>query len=642
LQITQKYLGNGEDARLFIKKARMKTILLLLLVLSFAEVGYTQDAVNLTPDSLLNLIEKNQETPAQVDILNLIAESYSGQSIILKRDSALGYSIRAAELAVKIGYKPGQAEAYYDLGRYYIAVENKPAEATEYLLNGLELFSEISDEIGMSKCYMQLGLISYMLEYYEDAVVNFELSLGFDDNDFSTYLMALSYTELDSIGQAKKYFSKAIKTYQQSNSGYRLSECYLYLGKLYLKTSSLDSAFYYINKSIERGGSTKRNYPLARPYAFLSEVYYESGDLDQAIYYGESSLELEESMQNSRDEISTMQSSKVLAKAYEDKGNYERAHYYLKMFNTANEKFNAGSLKQKVADMKSLFEFEQEMNLQKIRQQKDRVLADAEISTQRIIRNSVLLGLILLLVLLILVYNRYKIKRDSTEALLEMNEIITVEKQRSDELLLNILPEDVAEELKSKGAADAREYEIVSILFSDFAEFTRKSELFSPRELVAEIGACFEAFDGIMEKYGVEKIKTIGDSYMAAGGLSGHSANFIKNTVDAALAMQEFISLRKNEMDTKDIPAFEMRLGIHAGPVVAGIVGVKKFQYDLWGDTVNTASRIESNGEAGKVNISKAAYDAIKDEQGYIFKSRGKVNTKGKGDVEMWFVSRVG
>jgi class 3 adenylate cyclase len=105
--------------------------------------------------------------------------------------------------------------------------------------------------------------------------------------------------------------------------------------------------------------------------------------------------------------------------------------------------------------------------------------------------------------------------------------------------------------------------------------------------------------------------------------------------------MQDFIRERKAAMDIKGIPAFEMRIGIHAGPVVAGIVGVKKFQYDLWGDTVNTASRIESNGEVGKVNISKAAYDAIKDEKGYVFESRGNIKAKGKGDIEMWFVSRA-
>ncbi|MGB6034689.1 MAG: adenylate/guanylate cyclase domain-containing protein, partial [Cryomorphaceae bacterium] len=150
-----------------------------------------------------------------------------------------------------------------------------------------------------------------------------------------------------------------------------------------------------------------------------------------------------------------------------------------------------------------------------------------------------------------------------------------------------------------------------------------------------------KAFDGIMEKHGVEKIKTIGDAYMAAGGLSDQGAHSIKSTVNAALDMQAFIINRKQELNKNGIPAFEMRIGIHAGPVVAGIVGVKKFQYDLWGDTVNTASRIESNGQTGKVNISKTVYDAVKDQEGYLFESRGKIAAKGKGEIEMWFVSRA-
>ena len=158
------------------------------------------------------------------------------------------------------------------------------------------------------------------------------------------------------------------------------------------------------------------------------------------------------------------------------------------------------------------------------------------------------------------------------------------------------------------------------------------------RELVAEINSCFEAFDGVMGKYGIEKIKTIGDAYMAAGGLPISSEGSVKNTVMAALEIQAFIGKRKAERDTKGLPAFEMRVGIHTGPIVAGIVGVKKFQYDIWGDTVNTASRMESNGEAGKVNISQTTYELLKADPEFMFESRGKIEVKGKGELEMWFV----
>jgi class 3 adenylate cyclase len=217
-------------------------------------------------------------------------------------------------------------------------------------------------------------------------------------------------------------------------------------------------------------------------------------------------------------------------------------------------------------------------------------------------------------------------------------DLISIERDRSESLLLNILPAEIAEELKEKGRADARDFDLVSILFTDFIRFTEISAKMSAQDLVAEINSCFESFDAIMAKYGIEKIKTIGDAYMAAGGLPAPSEDSSANTVKAALEMQDFINHRKTELDKKGLPAFEMRVGIHTGPVVAGIVGVKKFQYDIWGDTVNTASRMESSGELGKVNISKATYIMLKDHPDFIFESRGKITAKGKGEIEMWFV----
>jgi class 3 adenylate cyclase len=207
-------------------------------------------------------------------------------------------------------------------------------------------------------------------------------------------------------------------------------------------------------------------------------------------------------------------------------------------------------------------------------------------------------------------------------------------------LLLNILPEEIAQELKLNGKAEARDFDVVSILFTDFKSFTETSAKLSASDLVAEINICFECFDGIIEKYDIEKIKTIGDAYMAAGGLPVPTDDSVKNTVLAALEMQAFIEERKKTQDLKGKPAFEMRVGIHTGPVVAGIVGVKKFQYDIWGDTVNTASRMESSGEVGKVNISQATYELLKDDPDFAFESRGKIEAKGKGEMEMYFVTK--
>ena len=218
---------------------------------------------------------------------------------------------------------------------------------------------------------------------------------------------------------------------------------------------------------------------------------------------------------------------------------------------------------------------------------------------------------------------------------------IAHEKEKSDKLLLNILPSEIAEELKEKGRADARNFDMVSILFSDFKGFTQISEKLSAEELVGEINVCFKIFDAICEKYGIEKIKTIGDSYMAAGGIPVPSDNSVKSTLHAGLEMSAVMIKRRLEQEAKGGISFEMRVGIHTGPVVAGIVGVTKFQYDIWGDTVNTASRMESSGEVGRVNTSRAVYDLVKDDPEFKFQARGEVKTKGKGAVEMWFVEKA-
>ncbi|MCT4624171.1 MAG: hypothetical protein N4A46_11155, partial [Schleiferiaceae bacterium] len=219
---------------------------------------------------------------------------------------------------------------------------------------------------------------------------------------------------------------------------------------------------------------------------------------------------------------------------------------------------------------------------------------------------------------------------------------IEKEKERSDELLLNILPSEVADELKEKGSSDARLMDEVSVLFTDFKGFTAMSENLSPKQLVDDLHDCFSAFDKICEKHGIEKIKTIGDAYMAAAGIPTAKESHVEDVIEAALEIRDYIEQMKKKKAEAGELYFEIRIGVHTGPVVAGIVGIKKFQYDIWGDTVNTASRMESSGSPGKVNISDPAYQLIKDDARFTFEERGKVMAKGKGELTMWFVERKG
>ena len=214
---------------------------------------------------------------------------------------------------------------------------------------------------------------------------------------------------------------------------------------------------------------------------------------------------------------------------------------------------------------------------------------------------------------------------------------LEIQKKRSDELLRNILPTEVAEELKEKGSAHAKLIDEVTVLFTDFKEFTQFSEKLSPQELVGEIHECFSAFDNIMQKYGVEKIKTIGDAYMAVGGLPTPNQTHSCDVVNAALEIQKFMVQHNQKKETEGKPFLEIRIGVHTGPVVAGIVGVKKFAYDIWGDTVNTAHHIENSSEAGQVNISGTTYELVKDK--FYCIHRGKIRAKHKGELDMYFVS---
>ncbi|UBF24395.1 GAF domain-containing protein [Kovacikia minuta CCNUW1] len=224
----------------------------------------------------------------------------------------------------------------------------------------------------------------------------------------------------------------------------------------------------------------------------------------------------------------------------------------------------------------------------------------------------------------------------------ELNQLysqLEVEKSKSDQLLLNILPVEVASELKHFGKVKPVYYESASVLFTDFKDFTKLSQKMAPEVLVAELDHCFSYFDRIVEKYNLEKLKTIGDSYMCAGGIPTPNRTHAVDTVLAAIEMQLFMHLHKAQKIKQNQPYWDIRIGVHSGPLLAGVIGQKKFAYDVWGDTVNTASRMESCGIPGRVNISQATFSAIKDF--FQFEYRGKVAAKNKGEIDMYLVTGI-
>ncbi|MBU0765815.1 MAG: response regulator [Bacteroidetes bacterium] len=218
----------------------------------------------------------------------------------------------------------------------------------------------------------------------------------------------------------------------------------------------------------------------------------------------------------------------------------------------------------------------------------------------------------------------------------EQEVIIMQEKEKSETLLLNILPKETARELKEKGSATPRMYRRTTVMFTDFINFTKACEGLSPQELVDELHLYFAHFDDIMEKHYLEKIKTIGDAYMCAGGLPIRNNSHAINAVMAGMEIQRFIKDLNEKRSADGKTVWNLRCGIHSGPVVAGVVGKKKFAYDIWGDSVNIAARMEQSGEPGRVNISETTYEFIREY--FECEYRGKINAKNKGKIDMYFV----
>jgi class 3 adenylate cyclase len=217
--------------------------------------------------------------------------------------------------------------------------------------------------------------------------------------------------------------------------------------------------------------------------------------------------------------------------------------------------------------------------------------------------------------------------------------LLSVERDRSEKLLLNILPKDVATELKAIGKTEPKLFESVTIMFTDFVGFTKIAEHLTPVDLVQELDKCFSYFDQVMKKYKLEKLKTIGDSYMCAGGIPISNRTHHIDSMLAAMEIQSFMNKMKEIKAAHGFPYWELRLGLHSGNVVAGVVGEMKFAYDVWGDTVNTASRMESSGQPGKINISADTYNLI--SKYFDCEHRGKIKAKNKGEIDMYFVNKI-
>lgn len=211
------------------------------------------------------------------------------------------------------------------------------------------------------------------------------------------------------------------------------------------------------------------------------------------------------------------------------------------------------------------------------------------------------------------------------------------ERDRSDALLANILPNEIADELKAKGTSEPREFKNATVLFTDFVGFTHVAERLSPKELVQELDLAFTRFDEIIKRHGLERLKTIGDSYMAVSGVPSALKDHAARAADAALEILAYIREMQNTRKRSKKPVWQIRIGLASGHLVAGIVGQSKFAYDVWGDTVNIASRMESSGKIGRINVSETTYRLLRKH--FVLEPRGYIAAKNKGKMRMYFLN---
>ncbi len=364
----------------------------------------------------------------------------------------------------------------------------------------------------------------------------------------------------------------------------------------------------------------------------IGETYLGEGDPNSAINWIEPFYADEYSDNDYRQ--SQSHNANLLYESYKRLGNSSKALYYLEISKEIKDSLEREGIQKKRA--LTLLRAELESEMKKDSLENFHVLSDIQDSHQSELVDrdrfrNVILGLCFLLTILALVlFYRYKLSH-RTQKLLKL------ERDMNLEVLKKTLPTEVANELKASGQVSVKEYDLATILFTDFVGFTELTEHGKAGELISKLNMYFSMFDTICNKYGIEKIKTIGDSYMAVGGLPVPTTDSVKNTVLAALEMIQYVDACRQSDTENRFSSFEMRVGLHSGSVIAGIVGTTRYQYDIWGDAVNTASRMESAGEPGKVNISQATYDLIRHSSLFDYEERGEIEVKGKGPMKMWF-----
>ncbi|MFN8359518.1 MAG: adenylate/guanylate cyclase domain-containing protein [Candidatus Kapaibacterium sp.] len=629
----------------------MKIFLSIVLVLSACTALQAHDQRSV--DSLHTILKHPLPDSVRANAYYMLARQYWDSD----PDKGLDYANQCFVLSERCGYKRGMGDACY-VRACITGDRGKNIESLEWHKKALRYRKEGNSPDGdISKSLYNLGISYNNIGDFEQALAyDFECLKRYEQNNDSSqaaglyHNIAVIYAAAGNRKFAVEHIWKAVRINKASKNTYWLAINYSVLGdyyfddnnyqeslEYYTESAKLYSAlggpkeYYYILNMIGKCLTYTHEYPRAVDSLQKALRYFRTIKDKNGVAWSYNHLGLSYTIQGKFKDAAVCLDSclrlcreldpsamrNVYQRLYEldsASGNLARAYTHYRLFITLRDSLNSTESIRAVAKQQLRAEYS-------LKEERDKAEQERKDARQDVVRNSILAGLIGSVVFLFVVYRQ--------------RNRITSANAKNEELLLNILPHEVAEELKAKGMADAKHFDNVTVLFTDFKSFTTISEALTPQELVGELHTCFKAFDEICTKYSIEKIKTIGDAYLAVCGLPLADKQHAENVVNAALEIREFMANRSKELGAK---TFEIRIGINSGSVVAGIVGVKKFAYDIWGDTVNTAARMEQNSEAGKINISETTYTLVKDR--FTCEYRGEIDAKNKGKLTMYFVEK--
>jgi class 3 adenylate cyclase len=532
----------------------------------------------------------------------------------------LNRGLQYAEELISLAKKKG-SDRYLHIG--YFQKGNKERlqgnlqEALDDYLKSVEAARKAKDTIGIGNAYGAIADNYSISRDHVNAMLYYNKSIHIlrKTNDSINLASAISnagdeYLNDKNYDSALLYFTESEIIFKKVHYSIGMAYCMGNIGMVYAGTGKRELAEKNINDALQILEAAQNYYPISVYLISMADIYQQKGDISTALVYAKRSLALAK-LYGLKEQIGD--ANRELSDLYNAKGQPAKSLLFYKNYIVYLDSVNNIRSVQKMADLRRNYEISQK--------QIEVDLLNQEKRNQRIMVISLFIILGLTAILLTTLYWYYR--------------SISREKKRSEALLLNILPAETAKELKLSGKVDAVRFNEVTVVFTDFIEFSKSAEQVEPEQLVRSLGFYFKAFDEITTKYGLEKIKTIGDSYMCASGLPTATKS---HAVNAILAAKEMTDLVKTELSAPDgITHFEIRIGIHTGPVVAGIVGIKKWQYDIWGDTVNIASRMESASKPGRINLSESTYQIIKDE--FPCEYRGEIEVKNLGCLKMYFLS---